>query len=170
MLSVDGLEQLIEPVLNQMGLALHFVELKREGKELVLRIVTDRLDKESPEDGVSIDELTDANHEVGAMLDLEDPIEDRYRLTIESPGIERDLSTWRQVRYAVTERVHVVTRGDDAKVVEGTLLRVSEDPKTLVVDEKGAEVSIDYSLVKSAKTVFVWPSSGDNKTKRNPKS
>ncbi len=165
MLNVDGLEQLIEPILNQMGLALHFIELKREGKELVLRVVTDRLEKASAEDGVSIDELTDANHEVGAMLDLEDPIEERYRLTVESPGIERDLSTWRQIRYATKERVHVVTRGDEAAVFEGELVAVEEEPKTLIIDQKGEQVRVDYSLVKSAKTVFVWPSSTDGKVK-----
>lgn len=165
MLNVDGLEQLIEPVLNQLGLALHFLELKREGKELVLRVVTDRLEKSSPEDGVSIDELTDANHEIGAMLDLEDPIEERYRLTIESPGIERDLTVWRQVRYAIGERVHIVTRGDNAEVVEGILTAVEEDPRTVIVNQSGESKRIDYSVVKSAKTIFVWPSAKDGKVK-----
>lgn len=160
MLSVDGLEQLIEPVLNQMGLGLHFIELKHEGKDLVLRIVTDRAEKRSPEDGVSLEELERANREVGAMLDLEDPIEGRYRLTIESPGIERDLSTWRQIGYAIGERVHVVTRGDDATVYEGTLVRVEDEPKRLVLRVDAAEQTIDYLQVKSAKTVFVWPKSG----------
>ena len=157
MMNVDGLEQLIEPVLNQIGLALHWIELKHEGKELVLRVVTDRLDKKTPADGVSLSELERANHEVGAMLDLEDPIEGRYRLTIESPGIERDLSTWRQIGYAIGERVHVVTRGDDAAVFEGTLVRVEEEPKRIVIQTKEAESVIDYLQVKSAKTVFVWP-------------
>ena len=166
MLSIDGLEQLIEPVLNGMGLALHYVELKREGRDLVLRVVTDKLTKENPSDGVSLDELTDANHEIGAVLDLEDPIEERYRLTVESPGIERDLSTWRQVKYAAGERVHVVTRGEDAAVYEGVLVRCTEDPKTLYVRVDAGETAVDYATVKSARTVFVWPSSTDGKTKR----
>ncbi len=161
MLSIDGLEQLIEPILNQLGLGLHLIELKREGKDLVLRIVTDRLEKASAEEGVSVEDLERANHEIGAVMDLEDPIEERYRLTVESPGIERDLGTWRQVRYALNERVHVVTRGEEATVVEGILKSVSEDPKLMVIKrDDGSEINIEYSVVKAAKTVFVWPSLG----------
>lgn len=157
MLSVDGLEQLIEPVLKGLGLGLHFVELKHEGKDLVLRVVADRLEKASPADGVTLEDLERANHEVGAMLDLEDPIEGRYRLTIESPGIERDLNTWRQLRYALGERVHIVTRGEQAAVYEGTLVCVEDSPKRLVVRTDGTDHVINDLDVKSAKTVFVWP-------------
>lgn len=157
MLSVDGLEQLIEPVLKGLGLGLHFVELKHEGKDLILRVVADRLEKASPADGVTLEDLERANHEVGAMLDLEDPIEGRYRLTIESPGIERDLNTWRQLGYALGERVHVVTRGEQAAVYEGTLVCVEDAPKRLVVRTDGTDHVINYLDVKSAKTVFVWP-------------
>lgn len=167
MLSVDGLEQLVEPVLNQMGLVLHHAELKREGKELVLRVVTDRVKTSEASEGVSIDDLERANHEIGAVLDLEDPIEERYRLTVESPGIERELGTWRQVTYAQNERVHVVTRGADAGVEEGVLTGVTEEPKSLVLKrDDGSEVTVAYSAVKSARTVFVWPTTNVSKKRQ----
>ena len=112
MLSIEGIERLVEPVFEQLGLVLHGAELRREGQALVLRFVVDKGDKGATGTGVTVDELARASEEVGALLDLENPIDDRYRLTIESPGIERELSNWRQMRYAVGERVRVVTRGE----------------------------------------------------------
>lgn len=156
MLSIEGIERLIEPVIEQLGLVMHGVELKREGKELVLRIVVDRAHKESMTDGVTVDELAHASDEVGALLDLENPIDDRYRLTLESPGIERDLQSWRHFRFAVGERVRIVTRGEDAAVIEGKLLSADDDTRCVKVLTKDGEVDVDTTTVKSARTVFEW--------------
>lgn len=162
MLSIEGIERLVEPVLTGLGLVLHDLELKREGRELVLRIVVDR-DKsvERAEDseellGITVDELAHASEEVGAMLDLENPIEDRYRLTLESPGIERDLTAWRHFKFAVGETVRVVTRGEDSTVLEGELLSAVDDTRVIEVLVKGERVSVDTTRIKSARTVFDW--------------
>lgn len=156
MLSIEAIERLIEPVTDQLGLALHGVELKREGKELVLRIVVDRAHKESATDGVTVDELATASNEIGALMDLENPIEDRYRLTLESPGIERELQSWRHFKFAVGERVRIVTRGDEASVYEGELLSANDDTRMLEVMTKDGRTEVDATTVKSARTVFEW--------------
>lgn len=156
MLSVSGIERIVEPVLARLGLVMHSLELKREGRELVLRIVVDRAEKESLEDGVGVDDLALASNEVGAALDLEDPIEERYRLTLESPGVERDLTTPRQFRFAVGERVRIVTRGEDAAVYEGVLSAVDEDARAIEVQEKDGIKRIELGVVKSARTTFDW--------------
>lgn len=156
MLSIEGIERLIEPVIEQLELVLHGVELKREGKELVLRIVVDRAQKESPEDGITVDELAHASDEIGALLDLENPIDDRYRLTLESPGIERELQTWRHFQFAVGERVRVITRGEDAGVVEGKLISTNDENRVIEVETKDGIVEIDSTTIKSARTVFEW--------------
>lgn len=156
MLSIDGIERLIEPVIEQLGLVMHGLELKKEGKELVLRVVIDRAVKKSATDGVTVDELAHASNEIGALLDLENPIEDRYRLTLESPGVERDLQSWRHFKFAVGERVRLVTRGDDATVVEGELLSADDETRCVEVLTKEGRVSVDTTMVKSARTVFEW--------------
>ena len=154
MLSIEGIERLIEPLLTQLGLAIYTVELKREGRELVLRIVTDRADKS--EGGVTVDELAHASDEVGALLDLENPIEDRYRLTLESPGVERELQSWRHFRFAIGERIRVTTRGDEAAVYEGVLESADDETRMLSIRTAEGPVNIDSTKVKSARTVFVW--------------
>lgn len=154
MLSIEGIERLVEPLLAQLGLVLYTVELKREGRELVLRIVTDRKDKH--EGGVTVDELAHASDEVGALLDLENPIEDRYRLTLESPGVERELLSWRHFRFAIGERVRVTTRGEDASVYEGMLESADDETRMLGIRTAEGLVDVDSTKVKSARTVFVW--------------
>ncbi|MBR4985136.1 MAG: hypothetical protein IKY83_05300 [Proteobacteria bacterium] len=160
MLSIEGIERLIEPLMVQLGLALYNVELKREGKELVLRITADRADKS--EGGVTVDELAHASDEVGALLDLEDPIEERYRLTLESPGIERELQSWRHFRFAIGERVRVTTRGEEATVYEGVLETADDETRMLGIRTAEGIVPVDSTKVKSARTVFVW-SSGEKR-------
>lgn len=156
MLSIEGIERLVEPVITSLGLVLHGTELKREGRDLVLRIVVDRANKKNASDGVTVDELAHASDEVGALLDLENPIDDRYRLTLESPGIERDLVSWRHYRFAVGERVRIVTRGEEAAVYEGELLAADDETRTIEVKVADGTVKIDATQIKSGKTVFVW--------------
>ena len=165
MLSIEGIERLVEPVFEQLGLVLHGAEVRREGRALVLRFVVDKGDKGATGTGVTVDELARASEEVGALLDLENPIDDRYRLTIESPGIERELSNWRQMRYAVGERVRVVTRGEESRVVEGDLTCADDESRRIeVLTDAGAE-SIDFADVKSARTVYLWENETGQKRK-----
>ena len=158
MQSIAAIEQIIEPALTRLGLIMHSAELKREGRELVLRVVVDKADKKSPADGVTVDELAIASDEVGAALDLDDPIDERYRLTLESPGVERDLTTMRQFKFAVGERVKIVTRGEDAGVFEGELVAVDEENRTVDVKLAEGVKTIDGAIIKSARTTFDWDS------------
>lgn len=165
MLSIEGIERLVEPVFERLGLVLHGSELRREGRALVLRFVVDKADKASGGIGVTVDELAHASDEVGALLDLENPIEDKYRLTLESPGIERELTNWRQVSYAVGERVRVVTRGEESRVLEGDLTRADSESRRLdIVTDSGLE-SLDFAEVKSARTVYLWENEMGQKRK-----
>jgi ribosome maturation factor RimP len=77
-------------------------------------------------------------------------------LTLESPGVERDLSTLRQFRFAIGEQVRIVTRGEDAAVVEGRLSDVHEDTRVLDVTTADGVISIDTGVIKSARTIFDW--------------
>ena len=164
-MNIDGIMRLVEPVVGSLGLALYDAELRREGKQLVLKIIVDRAEKKSATDGVTVDELAKASEEVGAMLDLEDPIAEPYRLTLESPGIERDLTTMRHFVYAVGERVRIVTRGENAEVVEGELVAADEEAGIVRVKTAEDEKNVDISTVKSARTVFLWEAQSGAKRK-----
>ena len=86
--SAELLEQvtaLAAPLAEEMGLSLWDVELKTEGGTLVLRYTLDA------ENGVDLDTCEAFSRAVEERLDEEDPIDESYRLEVQSAGIDRVL-------------------------------------------------------------------------------
>jgi ribosome maturation factor RimP len=125
--------------------------------------------------GVDLEALTDANRAVSSVLDELDPIPGRYTLEVSSPGVERNLRTPAHFAKAVGETVSVKTRpqvpGD--RRLRGVLIAADERGLRLAVDG-GPEcgVSLSYSDIDKARTVFVWGPvrGGDGNASRNPAS
>jgi ribosome maturation factor RimP len=82
---VRYLWELIEPVLTPEGLELVELEYRPQGKRSLLRVYID-----GP-DGVTIEDCELAGRQIGALLDMEDPIPGAYDLEVSSPGINRVL-------------------------------------------------------------------------------
>ena len=75
---------MVEPLLTDTGLELVDVEYVRE-KEWYLRIYIDK------PGGVEIDDCQMVSEKLTGLLDVEDPIPDKYYLEVSSPGIDRPL-------------------------------------------------------------------------------
>ena len=58
-------------------------------------------------DGVGIDDCERVSQQVSALLDVEDPIIDPYRLEVSSPGLDRVLFRLEQYQASIGEQVHV---------------------------------------------------------------
>lgn len=69
------------------GFELVDAELKHQPDGLVARLYVDK------PGGISLDELQSVSEEVGALLDVEDPIAGTYTLEVSSPGLDRPLKT-----------------------------------------------------------------------------
>ncbi|MFV0360888.1 ribosome maturation factor RimP [Tropicimonas sp.] len=88
------LAEVLTPVIEGMGYELVRVRLM-SGKIRTLQIMAER-----PDGGIEVDDCADISTAVGAVLDVEDPIEDNYTLEVSSPGIDRpltrlkDFATW----------------------------------------------------------------------------
>ena len=76
---------LAEPIAEQMGLVLWDVEYKKEGGAFVLRYTLD-----APQ-GVDLDACEAFSRAVEQKLDEADPIDQSYRLEVQSAGIDRTL-------------------------------------------------------------------------------
>ena len=82
---IASLWKLIEPVVEPEGMELVDLEFKPEMGSWVLRLYID-----APL-GVTLDDCQLISRQVGALLDIKDPIEQSYRLEVSSPGINRVL-------------------------------------------------------------------------------
>lgn len=100
---VEELTALIEPATQACGVDLWGVEFFQQGKHSVLRVYIDR----EAEAGISVEDCTEVSRQVGAILDVEDPIAGEYTLEVSSPGWDRMLFKPSQYQRYVGEEVNL---------------------------------------------------------------
>lgn len=81
------LRQLLEPVISVLGYELVGIEYLGQGRNNTLRIYIDKTE------GVTLDDCEKVSRQVSGLLDVEDPIQERYTLEVSSPGADRPLFT-----------------------------------------------------------------------------
>lgn len=79
------IEQLVDPLLEELGLELVDIEYRRESQGWVLRFFLDK------EGGITLDDCAAASRQISSLLDVEDFIPNTYNLEVSSPGLERPL-------------------------------------------------------------------------------
>ena len=82
---VQDLTVLFEPVVEAMGYELVGVEFNGGVSHGTLRVYIDH------ENGVNIDDCASISHQISAILDVEEPIQQAYDLEVSSPGLDRPL-------------------------------------------------------------------------------
>ena len=96
------LDALLAPTVRGLGCEIWGIEYRPRGRgRTLLRLFID-----SP-GGVTIDDCERVSGQVAALLDVEDPIVDRYRLEVSSPGMDRALFRREQYEASVGEQVQV---------------------------------------------------------------
>ncbi len=88
----EQLWKLLEPVVRGLGFELWGVEYQSGSTPVLLRLYIDHAD------GITVDDCGAVSEQVGAVLDVEEPIRGDYTLEVSSPGIERPLFTEEQYR------------------------------------------------------------------------
>lgn len=139
-------EELIHPVLQELGLELWDVRFEKEGANWYLRYFIDK------PGGVDINDCTDVSHAVDKLLDNADPIDHGYILEVCSPGIERqlikDVHFQRYAGHKVTLRVIRPING--IREFTGTLIAKNGDTICLDVDESGTTAEMAFEKKETA--------------------
>ena len=114
----EVVEELAEPIINELGLELVEIQFVKEGKNWFLRIY---IDKES---GVDIEDCGLVSERLSEKLDEIDAITQNYFLEVSSPGAERPLKKASDFEKAIGKNVFIKTYEpiDGEKGFEGTLL------------------------------------------------
>lgn len=89
------------PSVNDLGYELVGVEYVRAGKHSTLRVYIDK------EDGILVDDCAQVSREIGALMDVEDPITNEYTLEVSSPGLERPLFNAEQYKSFIGDEVKI---------------------------------------------------------------
>ena len=131
---VTGKSELIErlePLVGQLGYELVDLDL-RVGNNGLVRLFIDR----EPSIGLSDCELV--SEQVGAWLDVEDPIPGSFRLEVSSPGLDRRLRTREHFERFVGDRIRLelTVAREGRRRYQGILKHVEQDEIELSVDNE----------------------------------
>ena len=143
----QNLQEMLQGAVEDLGCELWGIECQRAGRFMTVRLFIDK------EGGVTVDDCADVSRQVSAILDVEDPIADKYNLEVSSPGLDRSLFTLPQFeRYigqdiAVHLRIPVMER----RKWQGKLERIENDMVTLIVD--GQEQVLVFGNIQKANVV-----------------
>ena len=126
------LQELVQGSVEDLGCELWGIECQRVSRYLTVRLFIDK------EGGVTEADYADVSRQVSAVLDVEDPIADKYNLEVSSPGLDRPLFTLAQyTRYVGQEIVvHLRIPVADRRKWQGELAKIENDMITLIVDKQ----------------------------------
>ena len=129
----------MEPVLDPEGIEVVEIEFKPEGGKWVLRVYID-----SP-DGVTLDDCELASRQIGALLDMKDPIEHPYRLEVSSPGINRVLRKKKDFDLFAGSpvRIRTLRKLDGRRNFRGMLQGTQGSDILVEVEGKQVEIALD---------------------------
>ena len=140
--------EIVRPVIEDLGCELVRIRLM-SGKRTILQIMA-----EKPTGGIEVDDCARISTEVGAILDVEDPIEGDYALEVSSPGIDRPLTRLKDfdVWQGYEAKIETTELIDGRKRFKGELRGV-EDNEVLIEISEGI-IGLQFDWLDDAKLVL----------------
>lgn len=143
-------EELLKPIIINLGYTLYDVIYEKEGQDYYLRIFIDK------PTGIDINDCEKVNNEINDVLDEADYIKSQYFLEVSSPGVERTL---RKEEHFLSQlgnevRVKLFNPIDKQKELIGVLEEYNKEEITIKVDEK--TIKINLKDIAAIKTIFNW--------------
>ena len=143
----QNLQEMLQGAVEDLGCELWGIECQRAGRFMTVRLFIDK------EGGVTVDDCADVSRQVSAILDVEDPIADKYNLEVSSPGLDRPLFTLQQFERYIGQDiiVHLRIPVMERRKWQGKLERIEKDMVTLIVD--GQEQVLVFGNIQKANVV-----------------
>lgn len=154
---VEKIEELIQPLLEDLGFELVDLEYQREQRGWALRFFLDK------EGGITLDDCAAASREISTMLDVEDVIPTAYNLEVSSPGLERPLKKLADYERFAGELIKIKTwqsidpdqSGKNRKTFDGHIVGVEGEDVILKTSGKRAtEIKIAFDQINKANLQF----------------
>lgn len=144
---LDKIKVMIEPILESNDVYLDDIEYVQDNKEWYLRIFV-----EKNNGSLDMDTCVAVSEAISLKLDEEDPIKGEYYLEVSSPGVEKPLKTFEQVKDSIGKYVYVKLFNPTAGLdeFEGFIKTIEDEMiefEYLVKNIK-KRVKIDYNNIK----------------------
>ncbi len=152
----ERLMRVVEPVVEALGYELVLLEFVPSQRSAMLRLFI-----EAPT-GISLEDCERVSREVAAVLDVEDPISQSYRLEVSSPGMDRPLVKPEHYRRFCGERIQVqmLNPVDGRRKFRGVLLSCVDG--VVAVQTDSGPVALPLVDVEKARLVPNMESRGSD--------
>jgi ribosome maturation factor RimP len=175
--TTDKLLRIAEPVCTGAGYELVDLTLIPSREGWVLRVFIDYLplprvpastegpesdddDSDEERSEISFEDCERVSRELGAVLDVEDPIGHAYRLEVSSPGLDRPLRKLEHFQRFVGHEVKIKLHDgiDGRHNYKGRLLAVNPagDRATIILEVDGKQHELPFDDIESARLVPDW--------------
>lgn len=132
------LEKLIGPSITAMGYEWVGCVFVPRGRNSLLRIYIDSIH------GITVDDCERVSRQVGAVLDVEDPISGSYTLEVSSPGLDRPLFTLAHYKKFIGAKINIKLHVpmENRKHLQGTIVSVTDGAITINTEDKIFELTL----------------------------
>jgi ribosome maturation factor RimP len=158
----QGLIELLEPTLRSLGYELVDLD-SHAGPNGLLRLYIDS------DAGITLSDCEFVSAQIGAFLDVEDPLPGSYSLEVSSPGLDRRLRTAAHFERFAGERAKVSLKRalDGRRRMTGTIGPVEDG--SVVIDVDGEAVRLELSEIAEARLAPSLGKPGNFKNSRKPR-
>lgn len=146
----ERVEELLKPIIENIGYKLYDVEYAKEAKNYFLRIFIDK-----QEGTIDLDDCEKVNNEITDILDEVDYIKEQYFLEVSSPGIERVIrkDTQLQDNIGTNIEISLFKPINGSKQYQGILKEFNNEEITIENEEL---INIPRKNISLIKTVYDW--------------
>lgn len=161
------LQDLIAPAVAACGVDLWGLEFTPQGKRSMVRIyidkphtlddVTDENSEEEQGRGIGVQDCVRVTQQVGALLDVHDPISGEYALEVSSPGWDRPFFQLAQMKDYIGQQValRLISAVDNRRKFQAKLVAVDLEREMIQVEvEKQQVLEIDGHNIDKANLVY----------------
>lgn len=147
----NKIAKLAQPVIEDLGFALHRVKITGEGNACNVQIMAEDTNTKN----LGVDDAAKISRALSAVFDVEDPINGAYRLEVSSPGIDRMLITPEDFEdyKSFDVKIETTTPAENGQKRFRGVLEGIKDNKVLMTTDQG-EVEIPHGAIVKAKLVL----------------
>ena len=165
----QALYDLIAPAVAAWGVDLWGIEFLPQGKRSLLRIFIDKPIDESAEPvlneegeveqgrGIGVEDCVRVTQQVGAMLDVHDPISGEYALEVSSPGWDRPFFQLSQMSGYIGHQValRLIAAVENRRKFQAKLLSVDLENEMIQVEVDARHMlEIDSNNIDKANLIY----------------
>ena len=165
----QALQDLIAPAVQACNVELWGIDFVPQGKRSLLRIYIDKpvdenaapiINEEGEEElgrGIGVQDCVRVTQQVGAMLDVHDPISGEYALEVSSPGWDRPFYKLVQMTGYIGQQValRLISAVDNRRKFQAKLVAVDLENEMIQVEvEKQQVLEIDSHNIDKANLIY----------------